>query len=99
MISLTPEMRDSINNARVSGNPCVVATADRDGTPDLGYIGTMLCLSDSALAYRNRSNNGALVSAEENPKAIVIYRDAAPEWAGSSAAPPPSTGKVPILTR
>lgn len=77
MISLTPEMQDSINNARASGNPCIVATAARDGTPDLGYIGTMLCLSDSVLAYKNRSSDSALVSPEENPKVIVNYRNAA----------------------
>ena len=77
MISLTPEMQDSINNARISGNPCTVATAARDGTPDLGYIGTMLALSDSTLAYKNRSNDAALVSPGENPKVIVIYRNAA----------------------
>ena len=77
MISLTPEMQERINNARISGNPCIVSTATRSGTPDLGYIGTMLTLGDSALAYKNRSNDGALVSPGENPKAIVIYRDAA----------------------
>ena len=77
MISLTSEMQDSINNARDSGNPCIVATAARDGTPDLGYIGTMLTLNDSTLAYRNRGSNSTLVSPEENPKVIVIYRNAA----------------------
>ena len=76
MIFLTPEMQDSINNARASGNPCIVATADRDGTPDLGYIGTMMALSDSVLAYKNRSNDSTLVCPEENPKVIVIYRNA-----------------------
>lgn len=77
MIALTAEMQESINNARTSGNPCIVATADRDGTPDLGYIGTMLALSDSALAYRNRSTHSSLVSPGENPKVLVIYRNAA----------------------
>ena len=77
MISLTPEMQDSINSARSSGNPCIVGTAARDGTPDLGYIGTLLSLSDSALAYKNRSNNATLVTPGENPKVIVIYRNAA----------------------
>ena len=77
MISLTPEMQDGINNARASGNPCIVATAERDGTPELGYIGTMLALDDSTLAYKNRNNDGALVSPKENPKVVVIYRNAA----------------------
>ncbi len=76
MISLTQEVQDSINNARASGNPCIVATAAPDGTPDLGYIGTMLALSDSTLAYKNRGSQATLVSPEENPKVIVIYRNA-----------------------
>ena len=76
MISLTQEMQDSVNNARASGNPCIVATAARDGAPDLGYIGTMLSLSNSALAYKNRSNDATLVAPGENPKVIVIYRNA-----------------------
>ena len=70
-------MQDSINNARASGNPCIVATAAHDGTPDMGYIGTMMALSDSILAYKNREGNATLVSPEENPKVIVIYRNAA----------------------
>lgn len=70
-------MRDGINNARASGNPCIVATSDRDGTPDLGYIGTMMCLSDSVLAYKNRNTDSALASPEDNPRVIVIYRDSA----------------------
>ena len=76
MISLTAEMQESINNARASGSPCIVATATRDGAPDMGYIGTMLSLSDTALAYKNRHSDSALVSPGENPRAIVIYRDA-----------------------
>lgn len=77
MISLSPEMQDSVNNARASGNPCIVATSARDGTPDLGFIGTMLSLNGSTLAYKNRSSEATLVSPGENPKVIVIYRDAA----------------------
>ena len=75
MIRLTQEMQDGINNARTSGNPCIVATSTRDGTPDLGYIGTMMALNDSSLAYKNRSNATSLVSPEVNPKVIVIYRN------------------------
>ena len=77
MIQLTQEMQDGINNARASGNPCIVATSSRDGTPDMGYIGTMMALNGSSLAYKNRSNATSLVSPDENPKVIVIYRDAA----------------------
>ncbi len=75
MIQLTQEMQDGINNARASGNPCIVATSSRDGSPDMGYIGTMMALNGSSLAYKNRSNATSLVSPDENPKVIVIYRD------------------------
>ena len=75
MIALTAEMQESINNSRTSGNPCIVATADRDGTQDLGYIGTMLALNDTSLAYKNRSSGATLVSPGENPKVMVIYRN------------------------
>ena len=42
MIRLTEEMRQLINNARANGNPCIVATASPEGTPNVGYIGTVL---------------------------------------------------------
>ena len=34
MIHLTDEMRELVNGARASGNPCIVATASPDGTPN-----------------------------------------------------------------
>ena len=77
MIHLTDEIQDSINNARASGNPCIVVTSSKDGTPDVGYIGTMMALTGSSLAYKNRSSATSLVQPEENPKVIVIYRNAA----------------------
>ena len=81
MIRLTAEMRQSIDNARASGNPCIVATAAKDGTPNAGYIGTMMALDESTLAYRLPDRTGAnpLPHVEENPKVIVLYRDAARE--------------------
>ncbi len=77
MIQLTDEMQEGINNARTSGNPCIVTTASKDGTPDAGYIGTMMALTGSSLAYKNRTTATSLVQVEENPKVIVIYRNAA----------------------
>ena len=75
MIQLTDEMQEGINNARTSGNPCIVTTASKDGTPDAGYIGTMMALTGSSLAYKNRTSATSLVQPEENPKVIVIYRN------------------------
>lgn len=47
MIHLTEEMRQAVNGARASGNPCIVATASPDGTPNAGFIGTVLAYDEA----------------------------------------------------
>ncbi len=79
MIKLTDEMVDLVNNARESGNPCVVATASTDGTPNCGYIGTVLALDDGSFVYRDRSGNTPLEHIEENPKLVLLFRHTAKE--------------------
>ncbi len=76
MIQLTEEMRSYINNARVSGNPCIVATASPDGTPNAGYIGTVMAFNDGSLAFRDRSGRSPLEHIEANPKVVVLFRNA-----------------------
>ena len=75
MIHLTEEMRRLVNGARASGNPCIVATAAPDGTPNAGFIGTMMAFDDGSLAYRDRSGREPLDHVEENPKVLVLFRD------------------------
>ena len=79
MIRLTDEMRLSIDNCRVDGNPCIVATASPDGVPNAGYIGTVQALDEGSLAYRDRSGLSPLPHIEENPKVVVLYRDSRQE--------------------
>lgn len=74
MINLTDEMKELVNNARDSGNPCIVATASTDGTPNCGYIGTVLALDDSSFIYRDRSGRLPLEHIEENLKVILLFR-------------------------
>lgn len=76
MIKLTDEMIDLVNNARESGNPCIVATASTDGTPNCGYIGTVLALDESSFVYRDRTGNTPLEHIEENPKLVLLFRHA-----------------------
>ena len=76
MINLTDEMIELVNNARESGNPCIVATASTDGTPNCGYIGTVLALDESSFVYRDRSGNTPLEHIEENPKLVLLFRHA-----------------------
>ena len=76
MIHLTEEMRCFVDSARASGNPCIVATASPDSTPNAGFIGTMMALDEGSLAYRDRSGRRPLEHIEANPKVVVLFRDA-----------------------
>ncbi len=75
MIQLTEEMRRQVNGARTSGNPCIVTSASAAGTPNAGFIGTMMAYDDGSLAYRDRSGREPLDHVEENPKVLVLFRD------------------------
>lgn len=75
MIQLTEEMVRLINRARDDGYPCIVSTASADGTPNCGYIGTVLTVGDDTLVYRDRSGRVPLEHLEDNPKVIVLFRN------------------------
>ena len=75
MIQLTEEMTTQINNARTDGVPCIVCTASPGGTPNAGYIGTVLALDEKTLVYRDRSGRTPLENIEENPKVVLLYRE------------------------
>ena len=76
MIKFTEEMVELVDNARESGNPCIIATASTDGTPNCGYIGTVLCINDDSFIYRDRSGRMPLEHIEENSKVILLFRHA-----------------------
>ena len=76
MIQLTEEMKRLVDNAREDGFPSIVATSSEDGTPNAGYIGTVLCVDDSTMVYRDRTRRRPLEHIEENPKVIVLFRNA-----------------------
>ncbi len=73
MIQLTEEMRQYINNARNSGNLCVLASASLEGTPNAGYIGTVVVLDEGSLAFRQRLP--VQENIEENPKVVLLFYD------------------------
>jgi len=76
MIHLTEEMRCFVDGARAGGNPCIVATASLDSTPNAGFIGTMMAFDEGSLAYRDRSGRQPLDHIDANPKVVVLFRDA-----------------------
>ena len=77
MIQLTDEMTRLVNRARDDGFPCIVATASPDGTPNAGYIGTVLAVDGATFVYRDRTGRQPLEHIEDNPKVVVLFRNAA----------------------
>ena len=75
MIALTDQMREMIDNALANGCPCVLATAARDGEPDIGYKGSMMVFDQESLAYWERTKRQHLKNVAENPKVVVLFRD------------------------
>lgn len=74
MIQLTDQMRDAIDNALAEGAPVTVATAARDGTPDLAFKGSVMVFDDDHLAFWERSNGQTLQNLRENPRICLLYR-------------------------
>lgn len=77
MITLTQQMRDLIDPALAKGTPCLVATASKDGLPNIGYKGSVMVFDDESLAYWERTHQGTLQNVEENPNVMILFRDPA----------------------
>jgi predicted pyridoxine 5'-phosphate oxidase superfamily flavin-nucleotide-binding protein len=77
MIQLTQQMRDLIDPALAKGTPCLVATASKDGAPNIGYKGSVMVFDDDSLAYWERTLQGTQHNLEENPNVMILFRDPA----------------------
>jgi uncharacterized protein len=77
MIQLTQQMRDLIDPALAKGTPCLVATASKDGIPNIGYKGSVMVFDDESLAYWERTRQGTQQNVEENPNVMILFRDPA----------------------
>jgi predicted pyridoxine 5'-phosphate oxidase superfamily flavin-nucleotide-binding protein len=77
MISLTQQMRDLIDPALAKGTPCLVATASKDGLPNIGYKGSVMVFDDDSLAYWERTHQGTQQNVEDNPNVMILFRDPA----------------------
>ena len=76
MIALTDEMGDLVNNALANGCPCVLASVSADGEPDIGFKGSTMVFDKESLAYWERTRRQHLKNVSENPKVVVLFRDA-----------------------
>jgi general stress protein 26 len=76
MISISDQMKDLVDNALANGSPCILATVSGDGEPDIGYKGSMMVFDPESLAYWERTKRVHLKNVKENPRVIVLFRDA-----------------------
>jgi general stress protein 26 len=76
MIAISDQMRELVDNALANGSPCILATVSADGEPDIGFKGSMLVFDNESLAYWERTKRVHMKNVKENPKVIVLFRDA-----------------------
>jgi general stress protein 26 len=62
-----------VDSALADGVPCVLATADRNGRPNLGFKGSMMVFDAEHLAYWERSGGRHLADVRLNPHVAVQY--------------------------
>lgn len=74
-IALTEDMQNALNNALTDRLPCLVATASKAGMPDVSYRGSVLAFDDEHIAFWERVKGETLANLEENPQAVVFYRN------------------------
>jgi predicted pyridoxine 5'-phosphate oxidase superfamily flavin-nucleotide-binding protein len=73
MIDLT-EMGEAVNVALAEDTPCLIATASKDGVPDIGFKGSTMVFDKEHLAFWERSHGEHIGNLRENPHIAVIYR-------------------------
>ena len=73
-IDLTP-YAEAIDNALAEGVPCVCATADPEGHPDITLKGSMMVFDRDHLAYWERSHGLSIENLRRNPYVAVLYRN------------------------
>jgi hypothetical protein len=74
-VKLTEEMAGALNTALADRFVCVLATASKEGQPDIGYKGSVMVFDDEHLAYWERTRGQHLKNVQENPHVAVMYNN------------------------
>ncbi len=67
------EFSEAIDGALMNGSPCILATVDAQGRPNLGFKGSMMVLDSEHLAYWERSRGQHLANLRVQPQVAVQY--------------------------
>ncbi|MCC6179697.1 MAG: pyridoxamine 5'-phosphate oxidase family protein [Chloroflexi bacterium] len=76
MIDLS-EMAPYVNRAHEDGITCLVATASRDGQPNLSFKGSLMVWDHEHMAFWERAHGETLAHLRENPRIAAVYRNRA----------------------
>jgi predicted pyridoxine 5'-phosphate oxidase superfamily flavin-nucleotide-binding protein len=81
MIDLS-EMAELVDRSGPDGYTVLVATASKDGDPNLAFKGSVMVWDKDHLAFWERAHGETLRHLEENPKIALVYRnrDAGKNW-------------------
>ena len=74
MIDLT-EWQEAVNKALEDGTPCLLATANQAGQPDIAIKGSMMIFDKEHFAWWERSLAEQILQVEENPHVVIFYRN------------------------
>ena len=74
-INLT-EWQDAVNCAFEEGSPCLLASADNKGMPDIAFKGSMMIFDEEHIAWWERSLAEQAAQVAENPNIVMLYRNA-----------------------
>lgn len=86
-LRLPPEVKAAVNEAYVPGNQAIaVAFTDDEGRPNMSFRGSVVALSDTALAFWARHADGATMHAAERGAEMVLLHRMPGEVNGPSQA-------------
>ena len=76
------EMAEYVDKSGPDGYTMLVATASKDGAPDLAFKGSVMVWDKDHLAFWERAHGQTLANLGENPQVAVVYRnrDAGKAW-------------------
>ena len=74
MIDLT-EMAELVDKSGPDGFTMLIATASKNGAPDLSFKGSFMVWDKDHLAFWERAKGETLTDLEENPQIAALYRN------------------------
>jgi predicted pyridoxine 5'-phosphate oxidase superfamily flavin-nucleotide-binding protein len=66
--------QEKVNSALADGNPCLLASADPSGQPDIAFKGSMMVFDNEHLAWWERSLAEQIEQVGQNQKVTVLFR-------------------------